>query len=185
MRGSFGTGVVENLRVTPALLSTLGAVREHKGKQELYKRTSPGTLQTLVEVARIQSVESSNRIEGITAPTARISELVRAKTTPGNRSEAEIAGYRDALASIHTNATSMRFTPGLVLQLNRDMCKFLPDPGGRWKDSDNEIEETLTDGSRRIRTARPIQRGPRRRDDRRARPRRRVYAGLPVHPPLR
>jgi Fic family protein len=151
LRGSFGTGVIENLRVTPALLSTLGAIREHKGKQELYKRTSPGTLETLLEVARIQSVESSNRIEGITAPTARINELVRAKTTPGNRSEAEIAGYRDALATIHTNSGGMRFTPGLVLQLNRDICRYLPDPGGRWKDSDNEIEETLADGSKRIR----------------------------------
>lgn len=151
MRGSFGTGAMERLTVTPALLSTLGAVREHKGRQELYKRTAPGVLETLLEVARIQSVESSNRIEGITAPTARINELVRDKTTPGNRSEAEIAGYRDALATIHANAKGMRFTPGLVLQLNRGMCRFLPDPGGRWKDSDNEIEETLTDGSKRIR----------------------------------
>jgi Fic family protein len=151
LRGSFGTGVIENLRVTPALLSTLGVVHEHKGRQELYKRTSPGVLETLLEVARIQSVESSNRIEGIIAPAERISELVRTKTTPENRSEAEIAGYRDALATIHANATNMRFTPGLVLQLHRDLSRYLPGPGGRWKNSDNEIEEALSDGSKRIR----------------------------------
>ena len=126
-------------------------VGEYKGKQELYRRTAPGVLDTLVQVSRIQSVESSNRIEGITAPAPRLRDLVEQKTTPANRSEAEIAGYRDVLDTLHSAPFGMRFSTGVVLQLHRDMSRFAPDRGGHWKTSDNLIEEELPDGSRRVR----------------------------------
>jgi Fic family protein len=151
MRGSFGTGAIEHLRVPPALLSTVRLIGENKGKQDLYKRTAPAVLDTLLQVARIQSVESSNRIEGITAPLLRLKEIVEDKTTPANRSEAEIAGYRDALSLVHTYAREMPFTTGLVLQLHRDLSRYLADPGGQWKTSDNLIEEESPDGTRRTR----------------------------------
>ncbi len=154
MRGSFGTGVVESMRITPSLLSTVRLIGEFKGRQDLYKRTAPAVLETLVEIARIQSVESSNRIEGITAAQPRLKALVLQKTTPANRSEAEIAGYRDVLDTLHTSAAGMPFTPGVILQLHRDMSRYAPDPGGHWKSSDNSdnlIEETLPGGERRVR----------------------------------
>jgi Fic family protein len=139
------------MRITPGLLSTVRLIGEFKGKQDLYKRTAPAVLETLVQVARIQSVESSNRIEGITASPPRLKQLVEQKTTPTDRSEAEIAGYRDALDMLHTYAAQIPFTPGVVLQLHREMSKYAPDPGGQWKTSDNLIEEELPDGSKRLR----------------------------------
>lgn len=106
MRGSFRTGVVESLRITPALLSTVRLIGEYKGKQDLYKRTAPAVLDTLTEVARIQSVESSNRIEGITADQPRLRALIAQKTTPADRSEAWSAPL--LVCSAQTSAVESR-----------------------------------------------------------------------------
>jgi len=101
----------------------------------------------LRQVAIIQSTESSNRIEGIEAPVERIKKLIDHKTTPRNRSEQEIAGYRDALATIHANHANMPLNTGVVLQLHRDLYQFVAQQGGRWKMTDNEIAETHPDGT--------------------------------------
>ncbi|OGA30959.1 MAG: hypothetical protein A3I65_01685 [Betaproteobacteria bacterium RIFCSPLOWO2_02_FULL_68_150] len=89
--------------VSQNLLRSVGLLREFKGRQDLHKRWVPQALQTLRQAAIIQSTESSNRIEGVTAPLKRIQALVAEKTTPGDRSEHEIAGYRDVLDIIHAN----------------------------------------------------------------------------------
>ena len=90
---SFETGVIESQNVTQSLLRTVRLLGEYKGKQDLFKKQSPQVVETLRQAAIIQSTESSNRLEGITAPLERIKELVAKKTTPKNRSEQEIAGY--------------------------------------------------------------------------------------------
>ena len=104
---------------------------------ELYQRQSPQVLETLRQVAMIQSTESSNRIEGVTAPPHRIRSLVQLKSTPRNRSEQEIAGYRDVLSTIHASASDIPFTANVVLQLHRDLYQFLPGRGGYWKRADD------------------------------------------------
>lgn len=137
---------------TPApvarLLSEIDVAR---GRQEAFRKQNPAVLKTLVEVALLQSVESSNAIENITAPHKRIAELVAEKTTPRNRSEEEIAGYRDALNTIHSSSEHIPITSNILLQLHRDLYKFGARPGGRFKSTQNEIEETLPDGTKRIR----------------------------------
>lgn len=94
---------------------------------------------------------SSNRIEGIEAPPDRIKRLVEQKTRPQNRSEQEIAGYRDVLATIHANHANISFTTSGVLQFHRDLYQFVPQQSGRWKPIDNEIIETRADGTRVVR----------------------------------
>jgi Fic family protein len=126
-------------------------IGEYKGKQELFKEQSPQLLETLRQVAVIQSTESSNRIEGITAPSQRLRQLVAHKATPQNRSEQKLAGYRDVLNTIHANYRYMPFTSGLVLQLHRDLTQFNPSQGGIWKQTDNDILETRPDGTRFVR----------------------------------
>ncbi len=148
---SFESGFIERQPISQNLLQTVRMIGEYKGKQELFKQQSPQVLETLQQLAVIQSTESSNRIEGITAPTQRIQKLVAHKTTPKDRSEQEIAGYRDVLSTIHANHASMSFTPGLVLQLHRDLTQFLPGSGGAWKQSNNDITETLPDGTKFVR----------------------------------
>ena len=139
--------------VPQELLLQLTTIERAKGRQELYRRQSPQVLEALLRVARVQSVEASNAIENITAPAARIKELVEEKTAPQNRSEAEIAGYRAVLDLIQMSAADIPFKPSVVEQLHRDLHQFLGETGsaGRWKRLDNVVEEELADGTKRIR----------------------------------
>lgn len=131
-----------------AAMRTLG---EYQGKQALYYRQSPETLESLKQAAVIESSESSNRLEGITAPKERIEAIVLKNSTPKDRSEQEIAGYRDALNLIHDSAEHMEFSVNLVLQLHSMVYRFMPNPGGKWKATNNEIVEKHPDGSKRVR----------------------------------
>jgi Fic family protein len=148
---SFEPGFLERQPITHNLLRTVRLLGEFKGKEDLFKEQFPQALETLRQVAIVQSTESSSRIEGVTAPAKRIQALVAEKTTPRNRSEQEIAGYRDALNTIHANQARMPVTTGVVLQLHRDLFRYADTPGGRWKPADNQIVEIGPDGTRRVR----------------------------------
>jgi Fic family protein len=127
------------------MLAAARSIGESKGRQDLYARQAPGVLETLRSVAQVQSIESSNRIEGVVAPPERLQALAEQKTTPANRSEQEIAGYRDVLAEIHANAPSIVLTSGVVLQFHRDLFAYLPGGGGAWKPADNVIVDRRPD----------------------------------------
>lgn len=148
---SFEKQYLDNLPIPHRLLTLIRQIGEYKGKQDLYRQQAPEMLENLRHVAMIQSTESSNRLEGITADFKRIKEIVEEKTAPANRSEGEIAGYRDVLSTIHTNWEHIPFRDGVVLQLHRDLMKYTGKEGGRWKSTGNEITETLPDGSKRVR----------------------------------
>ena len=87
----------------------------------------------------------------MTAPPKRIRALVTQKATAQNRPEQEIAGYRDVLSNIHANTMDIPFTANVVLQLHRDLYRFLPGEGGHWKPVDNEITETGPGGVKAVR----------------------------------
>jgi len=145
---SFEREFIEKQSIPHSLLRTIRLLGEYRGKEALFIQQTPQVLESLRQVAIIQSTESSNRIEGIEAPVERIKKLIEHKTKPKNRSEQEIAGYRDALATIHANHANMPFTTGVVLQLHRDLYQFVAQQGGRWKMTDNEISETRPDGTK-------------------------------------
>jgi Fic family protein len=136
----------------PDTVTALTSIAEAKGRAELYRQQNPTGLETLRKVALIQSTEASNAIENIRAPIARIEELVAEKTTPQTRSEQEIAGYRDVLATIHANGVDIPFEPRYVQQLHGYLHRYVGDrDAGRWKKIDNEVEERLPDGTRVVR----------------------------------
>src|SRR5680860_223604 len=130
---------------TTTVLSELAAGR---GREEAFQRQNPQVLDSLTEIAIVQSAESSNAIEGVTASPERIIELVQKKTTPENRPEGEIAGYRDVLNTIHSSAKHIPFTPNVVLQFHRDLYALTPRPGGRWKGTENEVATFDSDGNK-------------------------------------
>lgn len=136
-----------NLSFSPAQVTTLRRLGEYRGKQELYERQRPETLEALRTVAVVESTDSSNRLEGITAPKARLEAIVEHATTPRNRSEQEIAGYRDALELIHQARSDMPVSVNVIRQLHQTMYSYLPGDGGRWKSVDNEIVERDGDGN--------------------------------------
>src|SRR3989338_640753 len=92
----------------------LSDISEYKGKQELYTKQSPQVLKSLVEMALIESAESSNRIEGVTVDHDRLKPLVIGHSKPRDRSEEEVVGYRKALDLIHTKYKSLQITPETV-----------------------------------------------------------------------
>lgn len=142
---------LKSLTFTAEQLTILRTIGEYQGKQELYFKQSPEILKGLQQVAIIESSESSNRLEGITAPHYRIEELITQDTKPRDRSEQEIAGYRDALNLIHQSAEHMPFSINAIQHLHAMIYRYLPHPGGQWKTTDNEIVEILSDGKKRVR----------------------------------
>lgn len=148
---SFEPGFLVGQPISGALLSSVRQVGEYRGKEVLYQHRSPQVLETLREAAVIASTTSSNRIEGVEAPADRIEALVAESSSPANRSEQEIAGYRDVLRTIHARWEHMPFTPNVVLQLHRDLYGYVPGGGGGWKTAPNRITERGPDGTVRVR----------------------------------
>ena len=138
--------------LTPEIVSYLAKIHEQKGQQNLFIEAHKDALSELLEIAKIQSTEASNRIEGIITTDDRLKKIVRNKTAPRNRNEREIAGYRDVLTTIHENYDYIPVRPGMLLQLHRDLYKFNnPGFGGNYKNSDNIIAEEMPDGTKLVR----------------------------------
>jgi Fic family protein len=150
---SFAADWWAHQRPTLQIAGQLRAIGELKGNAALYEHQTPQVLETLRQTAIIQSIESSNRIEGITVAQDRLPVLARPDGVPRDRSEAELAGYRDVLHTIHTAAVHMTLRPGIILQLHRDLFARTDTPGGNWKTSDNIIGERRADGTIALRFA--------------------------------
>ena len=139
------------LRFDAQQLATLRALGEYRGKQQLFVAQSPEVLSDLRQVAVVESTESSNRLEGVVVAPHRLKSLVLKNATPQSRSEQEVAGYRDALGLIHESGEEMPFSEGTILQLHSMLYRYMPQPGGHWKATNNDIIERHPDGSSRIR----------------------------------
>ena len=138
--------------LTPDIVALLTQIHEFKGEQNLFIEAHSDTLTQLVEIAKIQSTEASNKIEGIYTSDERLKKIVLDKTTPRTRNEQEIAGYRDVLATIHESYEYIPLRPSMILQLHRDLYKFSGmSIGGSYKNADNVIAETDAQGNRFIR----------------------------------
>lgn len=138
--------------LTNDIVNMLGCIHEYKGQQNLFIEAKADVLSRLLEIARIQSTEASNRIEGIYTSDDRIRALVKERSAPRNRNENEIAGYRDVLATIHENYDYITPRANVILQLHRDLYQYSGiGIGGRFKNTDNVIEEELEDGTKRVR----------------------------------
>ena len=138
--------------LTPEIVNMLSQIHEFKGEQNLFIEAQSDTLTQLVEIAKIQSTEASNKIEGIFTSDERLKKLVTNKTTPRSRNEQEIAGYRDVLSTIHDSYEFIPVRPSIILQLHRDLYKFSGKSiGGAYKNADNIIAEEDAEGNRFVR----------------------------------
>ena len=138
--------------LTPEMITYLTQIHEFKGQQNLFIEAKSDALAELVEIAKIQSTEASNKIEGIITTEDRLRKIVREKTMPKTRSEKEIAGYRDVLSVIHESHDYIPPRPNVILQLHRDLYKYSGKAiGGTYKNSDNVIAEEHADGTKTVR----------------------------------
>jgi Fic family protein len=139
--------LLQNLNFSLEDIATLNAIAEYLGKQKLYSKQKLATLEGLQTVAAIESADASNRLEGITAPKKRIEALVHESAEPQDRSESEIAGYRDAMRLIHQDSEHITVSVNMILQLHNWLYRHMGEQGGHWKSIDNEIVEKDTDGN--------------------------------------
>ena len=143
----FNYSNIKNQKWDSDVLSLIAAIYKYAGKQELYLKQRPEELEKLVEIAKIQSTEASNAIEGIVTTNTRIRQLVEEKTAPKNRDEQEIAGYRDVLNIIHENFDAIPISRNYILQLHKILYSHMNNPlAGQTKTVQNYISATYPDG---------------------------------------
>ncbi len=144
---NFNYSKIKDLKWDSEILSLIAAIYKETGKQEMYLKQRPKELEKLVEIAKIQSTEASNAIEGIVTTNTRIKQLVEDKITPRNRYEQEIVGYRDVLSIIHESFDAIPITVNYILQLHKILYGHLNNPmAGRTKSVQNYISATYPDG---------------------------------------
>lgn len=143
---------IEEMPITIEVMNMISALHEYKGRQELYIETQPEILERLMEVARIQSTEASNKIEGIYTSDTRLKEIVQKKSEPRNRNEKEIAGYREVLGMIHDSYSYIQLKPSDILTLHKYLYSYSESGnGGHYKIVDNYIEEEDEFGNKSVR----------------------------------
>lgn len=148
----FNYGKLRNIKWDNEVLGLVAQIHECKGKQTLFLKQKPATLEKLVEIAKIQSTEASNKIEGVVTTAARIKQLCDQKTTPRNRDEEEISGYRDALSLIHESYEYIPIKSSYILQLHQVLYRYSQRGiGGRFKNTQNYITEIKESGEQIVR----------------------------------
>ena len=148
---TFDYSALKDQKWDSEILGYIAGIYRYAGKQELYLKQRPQELEKLVEIAKIQSTEASNAIEGIVTTSTRIKQLVEEKTTPKNRDEQEIAGYRDVLNIVHESYDAISITRNYILQLHKIMYSHMNNPmAGQTKNVQNYISATYPDGHTEI-----------------------------------
>lgn len=137
---------LENQTIPTLMSGSLQKLGRYQGKQELLFRRRPELLKNLKYQAMIESVESSNRIEGVIVPENRLKVVLNDQAKPKNRSEEEVIGYRNVLADVHSNYQKIEMTPEVICNMHKQMFSLTTRPQGIWKTKDNTIEEKLADG---------------------------------------
>lgn len=143
----FNYSEIKNQKWDSEILGLIAAIYKEAGKQDLCLKMRPEELKGLIDIAKIQSTEASNAIEGIVTTNTRIRQLVEEKTTPKNRDEQEIAGYRDVLSIIHESFDAILLSRNFILQLHKIMYSHINNPmAGQTKNVQNYISATYPDG---------------------------------------
>ena len=144
---NFNYSKIKDIKWDSEILSLVASIYRYQGKQELYLKQRPNELEKLIYIAKIQSTESSNEIEGIVTTSVRLKQLLEEKTTPRNRNEQEIVGYRDVLDIIHENFDVIPISRNYILQMHKILYSHMNNPlAGKTKNVQNYISATYPDG---------------------------------------
>lgn len=144
---NFNYSKIKDIKWDSEILSLVASIYRYQGKQELYLKQRPNELEKLIDIAKIQSTESSNEIEGIVTTSVRLKQLLEEKTTPRNRNEQEIVGYRDVLDIIHENFDVIPISRNYILQMHKILYSHMYNPlAGKTKNVQNYISATYPDG---------------------------------------
>lgn len=152
----FDYQTLNHLILNNEAINKLNQIYQLRGETSSYEIDYHEELKKLVAVAKVQSTDSSNKIEGIYTTDSRLSKLMSKKVEPHNRDEKEIAGYRDVLALIHANSRYMPITQNTILTMHKMLFKYTGDSwGGHFKDINNRIITKYADGQELVRFTPP------------------------------
>lgn len=148
----FDYSFLKNTNIPSKFITLSLSIGELKNKALDSQRIYTDAFNELEKIAKVQSVKSSNAIEGIITSDNRIQEIVNKNSAPLNHDEAEIAGYRDALNLIHMNYKTLDFSENTILSLHSMLLSYTNyQYGGKYKDTDNVILEIDANGNRSVR----------------------------------
>ena len=148
---NFNYSKIKDIKWDSEILSLVASIYRYQGKQELYLKQRPNELEKLIDIAKIQSTESSNEIEGIITTSVRLKQLLEEKTTPRNRNEQEIVGYRDVLDIIHENFDVIPISRNYILQMHKILYSHMNNPlAGKTKNVQNYISAAYSDGHSKV-----------------------------------
>jgi Fic family protein len=150
---TFDYSFLEHGMLPAGLVNVVSAIAELREREKERKDIYPEVFTRLESIAKVQSVKGSNAIEGIVTTEQRLNEIVNQNSAPLNHNEAEIAGYRDALALVHEGFETLDVRESDILRLHEIMLSYAPVSGGQYKQSDNFIMEIDASGARRVRFA--------------------------------
>ena len=148
----FDYSFLDNGLLPSSIVNLTATISAFKALADERRSNNQKTYTELESIARVQSVKSSNEIEGIITTDARIREIVNGNSAPLNHNEMEIAGYRDALDMIHSNHAEISFNENTVLRMHEIMMNIANYAyGGKYKTEDNLIMEIDANGRRSVR----------------------------------
>ena len=148
----FDYQTLNHLNYSSDLVNKMNQIYNLRGKTDSYETDYRDTLDRLVEVAKIQSTSSSNRIEGIYTTDERMNKIMQDKTQPRNRDEKEISGYRDVLKLIHEQYDYIPISVNSILEMHKRLFAYTGSTwGGNFKDSNNKIVTEYGNGKQEVR----------------------------------
>ncbi len=148
----FDYSFLDNGLLPAKLINITGTIYTLKTGAKIRKDEYEKIFTELEKIAKVQSVKSSNAIEGIVTSDERIEEIVNQNSKPLNHNENEIAGYRDALNEIHLHYEDIEFNENTILRLHEIMMTYTGNEDiGKYKTNNNYIIEEDKQGNRKIR----------------------------------
>jgi Fic family protein len=139
-------------RVPGRIVMKLGVIDFGRGSEALYRDQMPGLLTELADHTRVQSINASSAIEGVVVADANRAERIinRKAATLRNRSEQELAGYRDAQDYL-LQQDWQPLNSGLLLHVHRLLFGHTALVGGSFKSQDNLVVDRAADGTSTVR----------------------------------
>lgn len=130
------------------IVASLRAVDTGRGSGALFRDKLPALLTSLAERARVASIEASSAIEGVVVADKTRAAAILAGEVDGlrDRSEQELAGYRQALDYLYQESWRP-LNIGLLLHLHRLLFRYTDVPGGAIKTTANLVVDRNSDGS--------------------------------------
>src|SRR5574344_1537404 len=116
----------DDIKISNQMLSIISELDEFKGGWRLLGKTAPDRLKSLKKVATIESVGSSNRIEGNKLTDKQVEKLLSniKKQSFATRDEQEVAGYARVMDTVFEDYELIPLSENYIKQLHKILLQY-------------------------------------------------------------